>query len=157
MFKYNVCFLKSNERILMLNREKPPIMGVWNGVGGKYEAGECADEGAKREVFEETGIKVNEYYSKCVITWSKSDEEKEGLHVYLFEVNETLGNEPIQKTREGILDWKEIEWIMHPNNLGIAEMVTQYLPVLLAKEGDYQFEYIDGIVKLMKTSTIARR
>lgn len=141
----------------MLNREKPPIMGVWNGVGGKYEAGESVDEGAKREVFEETGIKVNEYYSKGVITWRNSDEEKDGLHVYLFEVNETLGNEPIQKTREGILDWKEIDWIMHPNNLGIAEMVTEYLPVLLAKEGDYLFEYIDGIVKLMETSTIARR
>jgi ADP-ribose pyrophosphatase YjhB (NUDIX family) len=37
VFQYNVCFLKSDDRILMLNREKPPIMGVWNGVGGKIE------------------------------------------------------------------------------------------------------------------------
>ena len=44
----------------MLNREKPPIMGMWNGVGGKYEVGAIADEGAIREVFDETGIKVNE-------------------------------------------------------------------------------------------------
>ncbi|USK57773.1 NUDIX domain-containing protein (plasmid) [Cytobacillus solani] len=42
----------------MLNREKPPIMGVWNGVGGKIEKGETSDEGALREVFEETGIRV---------------------------------------------------------------------------------------------------
>lgn len=40
LFKYNVCFLKSEDRILMLNREKAPIMGVWNGVGGKNEVGE---------------------------------------------------------------------------------------------------------------------
>lgn len=48
----------------MLNREKAPIMGVWNGIGGKNEVGETADEGAIREVFEETGFKVNQYYSK---------------------------------------------------------------------------------------------
>jgi len=150
MFKYNVCFLKSNDRILMLNREKPPIMGVWNGVGGKNEAGENADEGAKREVLEETGFKVNAYYSKGVITWGKNDEEKDGLYLYLFEIDETLGNGPMRKTREGILDWKQIDWIINPNNLGIAEMVTQYLPILLQKKGDYIFEYKDGIVKLIE-------
>lgn len=150
MFKYNVCFLKSNDRILMLNREKPPIMGVWNGVGGKNEADENADEGAKREVLEETGFTVNEYYSKGVITWEKNGEEKDGLYVYLFEVDKTFGNEPLQKTREGILDWKKIDWILNPNNLGIAEMVTQYLPVLLEKEGNYLFAYKDGIVKLIE-------
>jgi 8-oxo-dGTP diphosphatase len=150
MFKYNVCFLKSKDRILMLNREKPPIMGVWNGVGGKNKDGENADVGAKREVLEETGIKVKEYYSKGIITWAKNDEDKDGLYVYLFEVSENLGNEPIQKTREGILDWKKIDWILNPNNLGIAEMVTQYLPVLLEKEGDYLFEYKDGMVKLIE-------
>ncbi|PEB47792.1 DNA mismatch repair protein MutT [Bacillus pseudomycoides] len=150
MFKYNVCFLKSNDRILMLNREKSPIMGVWNGVGGKNEVGETADEGAIREVFEETGFKVNQYYSKGVITWDTSDRKKDGLYVYLFEVDETLGNESMKKTREGILDWKHIDWIMNPNNLGIAEMVNQYLPVLLEKADDYLFEYKDGIVLLIE-------
>lgn len=54
----------------------------------------------------------------------------------------------MKKTREGILDWKHIDWIMNPNNLGIAEMVNQYLPVLLEKADDYLFEYRDGIVML---------
>lgn len=58
MFKYTVCFVKKNNELLMLNREKEkaPIMGVWNGVGGKIEKGETPDMGAQREVFEETGI-----------------------------------------------------------------------------------------------------
>ncbi|WP_076143623.1 NUDIX hydrolase [Paenibacillus odorifer] len=150
MFQYNVCFLKSDDRILMLNREKPPIMGVWNGVGGKNEVGENADDGAKREVLEETGIKVSKYYSKGIITWDKNGEEKEGLYLYLFEVDKNLGNQPIQITREGILDWKQIDWILNPSNLGIAEMVAQYLPVLLEKEGDYLFKYKDGIVNLIE-------
>ncbi|PFA22892.1 MULTISPECIES: NUDIX hydrolase [Bacillus cereus group] len=150
MFKYNVCFLKSNNKILMLNREKAPIMGVWNGVGGKNEVGETADEGAIREVFEETGFKVNQYYSKGVITWDTSDRKKDGLYVYLFEVDATLGNESMKKTREGILDWKHIDWIMNPHNLGIAEMVKQYLPVLLEKTGEYSFEYKHDILTLIE-------
>lgn len=146
MFTYNVCFLKSNDKVLMLNREKAPMMGVWNGVGGKYEEGETADEGAIREVYEETGIKVAQYYSRAVITWETSDEEKDGLYVYVFEVDSRLGNEPMQKTREGILDWKRMEWIMNPDNAGIAEMVTQYLPILTENKGDYFFTYKDGLV-----------
>lgn len=134
----------------MLNREKPPIMGVWNGVGGKNEANETADEGAVREVLEETGFKVSQYFSKGVITWETTNEEKDGIYVYLFHVDPTLHNEAMRKTREGILDWKDIDWILNPNNLGVAEMVQQYLPVLLKKEGDSMFEYKDGIVTLLE-------
>ncbi len=134
----------------MLNREKAPIMGVWNGVGGKYEIGETADEGAIREVFEETGFNVNQYYSKGIITWNTSDHKKDGLYVYLFEVDTILESESIKKTREGILDWKQIDWILNPSNLGIAEMVKEYLPVLLEKAGDYSFEYKNDILILVK-------
>ncbi|MGG1166611.1 MULTISPECIES: NUDIX hydrolase [Bacillus cereus group] len=150
MFKYNVCFLKSKDKVLMLNREKAPIMGVWNGVGGKHEIGETADEGAIREVFEETGFNVNQYYSKGIITWNTSDHKKDGLYVYLFEVDTILESESIKKTREGILHWKQIDWILNPSNLGIAEMVKEYLPVLLEKAGDYSFEYKDDILILVK-------
>ncbi|EJQ99800.1 NUDIX hydrolase [Bacillus mycoides] len=134
----------------MLNREKAPIMGVWNGVGSKNEIGETADEGAIREVFEETGFNVNQYYSKGIITCNTSDHKKDGLYVYLFEVDTILESESMKKTREGILDWKQIDWILNPSNLGIAEMVKEYLPVLLEKAGDYSFEYKDDILTLVK-------
>ncbi|WP_081707776.1 NUDIX hydrolase [Bacillus massiliigorillae] len=144
MFKYTVCFVKKNNHILMLNREKTPIMGVWNGVGGKIEQGESPDEGALREVFEETGIQVEHFFSKGIVTWDTSNGEKDGIYVYLYEIeHDVLGDTPV-KTREGILDWKAIDWILHPHNLGIAEMVAQYLPVLMEKEGVHSFKYHDG-------------
>ncbi|MGE7758486.1 NUDIX hydrolase [Peribacillus sp. NPDC097895] len=144
MFKYTVCFVKINNEILMLNREKAPIMGVWNGVGGKIEKEETPDEGALREVFEETGIKVANFFSKGTVTWETSEGELDGIYVYLYEVDDDLTFVTPQKTREGILDWKSIDWILHPSNLGIAEMVAQYLPVLLKKEGNYSFIYKNG-------------
>lgn len=144
MFKYTVCFVKKDNEILMLNREKAPIMGVWNGVGGKIENGETPDIGARREVFEETDIEVEPYFSKGTVIWETPEGELDGIYVYLYEVDADLIYETPKKTREGILEWKSIEWILHPENLGIAEMVAQYLPVLLKKEGNYTFTYKNG-------------
>lgn len=124
MYKYTVCFVKNENNILMLNREKSPIMGVWNGVGGKIEKGETPDEGALREVFEETGIRVERYFSKGTVSWETSTGELDGIYVYLYEVTNHLKLETPNKTREGILDWKSIDWILNPNNLGIAEKVS---------------------------------
>ncbi|MED3554097.1 hypothetical protein P4449_27320 [Cytobacillus praedii] len=86
----------------MLNREKPPIMGVWNGVGGKFEKGETSDE---------------VHCEKCL--------RKQGL------------------------EWKSIDWILNPNNLGIAEKVSQYLPVLLNKADNYSLKYQDGQIYIL--------
>lgn len=144
MFKYTVCFVKKNNELLMLNREKAPIMGVWNGVGGKIEKGETPDMGAQREVFEETGIEVESFSSKGTVTWETPEGELDGIYVYLFMADEDVIYETPKKTREGILDWKSIDWILNPLNLGIAEMVSQYLPILLKKEGNYTFTYKNG-------------
>lgn len=61
-------------------------MGVWNGVGGKIEKGETSDEGALREVFEETGIRVESFFSKGTVRWETSNSELDGINVYLYEV-----------------------------------------------------------------------
>ncbi|MDH5160598.1 NUDIX hydrolase [Heyndrickxia oleronia] len=144
MFKYTVCFIKNNNDILMLNREKPPIMGVWNGVGGKIEKDESPDEGGLREVFEETGIIVDNYFSKGTVSWKSSNGELDGIYVYLYEVSNNLKFETPKKTREGILDWKSIDWLLDPDNFGIADKVSQYLPVLLKEEGMYSLYYNKG-------------
>ena len=149
MYKYTVCFVKNGNNILMLNREESPIMGVWNGVGGKIEKGETPDEGALREVFEETGIKVERYFSKGTVSWETSNSELDGIYVYLYEVTNHLKLETPNKTREGILDWKSIDWILNPINLGIAEMVSQYLPILLNKADNYSLKYQDGHLHIL--------
>ena len=149
MYKYTVCFVKNGNNILMLNREESPIMGVWNGIGGKIEKGETPDEGALREVFEETGIKVERYFSKGTVSWETSNGELDGIYVYLYEVTNHLKLETPNKTREGILDWKSIDWILNPINLGIAEMVSQYLPILLNKADNYSLKYQDGHLHIL--------
>ena len=59
-------------------------------------------------------------------------------------MNNNLKFETSKKTREGILDWKSIDWVLDPDNFGIADKVSQYLPVLLKGEGIYSLHYNNG-------------
>lgn len=119
--KYTVCFIKQDNKILMLNREKEPIMGVWNGVGGKIEKNEFPEQAALREVWEETTIQLDSFISQGVVTWLTPEGKLDGIHVFLGELDNLFIYDTPIKTREGILGWKDIDWILNPNNLGIPE------------------------------------
>jgi 8-oxo-dGTP diphosphatase len=49
--------LKGNS-VLLVRRGKPPAVGTWTLPGGGQELGETAQEAARRELLEETGITV---------------------------------------------------------------------------------------------------
>ena len=51
-----VVFSPNLEEILFSIRAKEPYKGMYNFVGGKVEDGETNDDGAYRELQEETGI-----------------------------------------------------------------------------------------------------
>ncbi len=140
-FKYTVCFIKRDNKILMLNREKEPIMGAWNGVGGKIEENELPEQAALGEVWEETTIQLSGFISQGVVTWLTPEGKVDGIHVFLGELDTLFTYDTPIKTREGILDWKDIDWILNPNNLGIPEKIPHYLPTLLAHKGNHLFTY----------------
>ncbi|MBY4606823.1 NUDIX domain-containing protein [Rhizobium sp. 9T] len=47
-----------DDRILLYRRVNPPEAGYWNIVGGKVDHMEPAEEAARREAEEETGLKI---------------------------------------------------------------------------------------------------
>lgn len=46
------------DRLLLIKRGHPPGMGLWSIPGGRLEAGETDEAGVRREVMEETGLRV---------------------------------------------------------------------------------------------------
>lgn len=50
--------VRRGERLLMVQRSKPPRPGVWGFPGGAQELGETAEAAARRELLEETGLTV---------------------------------------------------------------------------------------------------
>lgn len=145
MIKYNICFMKKGTEVLLLNRERSSWMGCWNGIGGKLEPGENPRDSMIREIFEETGIPAYELRFKGLITWN-SGTGYGGMYTYVAEVPESEALETPLKTEEGILDWKEVGWILHPENLGIASNVVRTLDVLLNDDTvyDHHCTYQEG-------------
>ncbi|MBB6732937.1 NUDIX domain-containing protein [Cohnella zeiphila] len=146
MIKYNICFIRRGDRILLLNRELPSWMGCWNGVGGKLEPGESPRDSMAREIAEETGITACRITYKGLVTWTSDGGRFGGMYLYLGELPDTYEYPTPIKTPEGILDWKKIDWILHPDNVGVTSNLPVFLRAVLEDPRcyDHHVAYRDG-------------
>ncbi|WP_047982800.1 NUDIX hydrolase [Ornithinibacillus californiensis] len=141
MLKYTIGFIKRGDEILLLNREASTWMGSWNGVGGKLEANETPMECILREVREETGIILENMQFKGIVTWKVDDQYDGGMYAFVGEAPEIYEYSTPIKTDEGILDWKTIDWIFHPENTGVANL-QYFLAEMLQDEENYEHQFI---------------
>ena len=72
-----------NEEVLLVKRKNAPYKGQWSIPGGKQRLGETVTQAARRELMEETGVKVNELTLIDVIDIMVPDEEGEILYHYI--------------------------------------------------------------------------
>ena len=103
-----LCFVKKEDKILMINRNKPPFMGMWNALGGHLEEGEELSECVKRELLEETGININtdgvvpffliKHYNKNYIGTNKN--RLSLIYYYVINTNEVYHLENTHYTKE---------------------------------------------------------
>ncbi len=138
MLKFTICFIKQKDKLLLINREYPAWMGSWNGVGGKLETGETPLACIIREVYEETGIRLNTVDYKGTVIWEFDGALTGGMYAFIAEIPEDYVYETPRKTSEGILDWKSIAWILDPENTGVAGNLPKFLPKLLNDENLYE-------------------
>lgn len=141
-FKYNICFIKRGDEILLLNREHPTWMGRLNGVGGKIQPGETPYESVLREVKEETGISLVQATFKGIVSWVADQVRTGGMILYFAELPQDVRLQTPVKTEEGILDWKKISWVLHPRNEGVTDSIPRYFPVLLKEDGCFDHHCI---------------
>ncbi|HLQ70582.1 MAG TPA: 8-oxo-dGTP diphosphatase [Bacillota bacterium] len=144
MLQYTICFIRKDNEILMLNRESAPWMGVWNGVGGKLEKGETPTECVLREISEETGLELSgeDVTYKGMVTWEVDQTRTGGMYAFIANLPNTFELTAPIKTNEGILDWKNIDWLLDPENTGVAN-VKYFLKKMLEETNicNHQFVY----------------
>ncbi len=116
--------------VLMLHRisKKHDINhGKWIGVGGKFEWGETPEECMRREVREETGLRIDKYRYCGIVTFASDDDEMEYMHLFtvtgFHDRNGTRvadgvslpGAVPIElpECNEGTLEWLPKEELTH--------------------------------------------
>lgn len=67
-----LCYIERDGKYLMMHRvlkENDVNKDKWIGVGGHFELAESPEECLLREVYEETGYKLNEYSFRGIITF----------------------------------------------------------------------------------------
>ena len=141
MYAYTLAFIQKENHILMINREKKPWKGCWNGLGGKLHAHENPKTSVIRELFEETKytITVDQIKDCGYLTWNTFDANGQGLYLYLIDGNNLDNLQTPLSTDEGILDWKEITWIIDPANFGVAHNIKHFLPFMLTSNERYHY------------------
>lgn len=125
-YKYTLGFIRSGDHVLLLNRQKAPWMGRWNGVGGKLDPHESPYQCIVRETHEETGLLLPQYQDRGVMRWFRDGVDLGGVYIFTAEVlaeEMAAYSTPKVYCHEGILDWKHMDWILHLDNTGVVDNV----------------------------------
>jgi 8-oxo-dGTP diphosphatase len=75
-------------RTLLIRRGHPPLKGEWSIPGGTLELGETLQQGARREVMEETGIEVR--VGELIEIFDRVFRDEEGRIQYHFVIADYL-------------------------------------------------------------------
>ena len=107
------------DRVLVVRRTNPPMPGRWGFPGGVLELGETVDQGAMRELLEETGVIAEAAGPLTVI--DTIDRDPEGRIRYHYTLVAVIGR---WQSGEGVAgdDADEVAWLTR------AELVEQGLP-----------------------------
>lgn len=120
------CYVKKDGKYLMLHRDrnKRIMPGVWMAPGGKREFGEGLFECARREIFEETGLKINNLRVKATGIVYIKDLDLQLLVNFL--TAEYASGKLKQNPEDGELVWLKPEEILKLDNL--LEELKHVLP-----------------------------
>ena len=75
---------RSSDQVLMIRRDARPDddhFGKVNGLGGKLEPDEGIVEGLRRELDEETGLRLDEIALRGTITWTNFGPRLSLIHI----------------------------------------------------------------------------
>lgn len=100
-----LCYLEKNESYLMLHRtkkENDENKDKWIGIGGKFEDAETPYECAYREIFEETGLKINTLSYRGIVTFVSDVYGTEYMHLF---TSSDFSGDIIRDCNEGELVW----------------------------------------------------
>ncbi len=99
-----LCYIEENDSYLMLHRTvkaNDENHDKWIGVGGHFEGNESPEECLLREVKEETGLTLNDWSFRGIVTFVSDDHPAEYMH--LFTSSNFTGK--LCPCNEGDLEW----------------------------------------------------
>lgn len=141
-----VCHILRGDELLLIKASRGISKGKWNGVGGKLEKGESAQQAAIREVYEETGLKVENLFHHGTLTFYMDGGDELDIIVHVFSTRNFSGT-PVS-TEEGELKWFKRSQIPYP---GMWDDDNYWVePMLEGKRFDAQFHFDSNNSKVLR-------
>jgi 8-oxo-dGTP diphosphatase len=104
-----VCYILDGERLLLIRRAAGLFgAGKWSGLGGKIEAGESKEQACVREVYEESGLHVDDLKYHGALEF-KIENTPESIMMHVFSTASCKGQ--LTESSEGILRWIDFDQI----------------------------------------------
>lgn len=148
MCEFVLCFLTYGNQVLMLLREKEPNKGLWNGVGGHIEPGETPYHACIREVYEETGYRIDQLHYGGLLTWESWYFPPGGLYLFTAEVP----HPDFVVSSEGALAWFDRKWVLRSD--AVVENIHLFLPDLLDRQPVKHWRCVFDQKKLINIRTL---
>lgn len=129
MKQVTLLFLRKDNQILLAMKKRGFGVGMWNGVGGKVDAGETIEQAAIRECYEEIGVMPHDLKLAGYLQFKEPKDPTFEHRCHIFTTRHWDG-EPVE-TEEMRPQWFNITEIpyskMWPDD-------TVWMPHLLANE-----------------------
>jgi 8-oxo-dGTP pyrophosphatase MutT (NUDIX family) len=127
----SLCYIETEGKLLMLQRNKEPFRGFWTAPGGKLEPGENPRQTIIREIWEETGLTLIQPRLQMINSETGPGRDYNWL-VFIFRAEEFNGS--LRECNEGVLKWIPRQKI---NDTKIPDVDRQLLPLLFDREQRY--------------------
>jgi 8-oxo-dGTP diphosphatase len=146
-----VCAIMRGNRVLLQKKTTGRFGGgKWNGPGGKLRPGETPEECAKREVQEETGLRIRSLTLHGALRHDFGDTEEPDWIVYQFSTSDFEGE--LMESEEGSLRWFPTKEIPYEE---MWQDDVYWLPLLLeGKRFEGEFHFNDDGAELLSHNLI---
>lgn len=145
MILATLCYVKHDSKTLMVHRNKKPNdihTGKWNGLGGKFKAGETPEACVQREVEEESGLIIRNPHLHGLLMFPNF--KGNDWYVFVFTAREFEG-ELLASSPEGQLAWIDDDQL---TALNLWESDHIFLPwVEAGRFFSAKFDYEGGIMQ----------
>lgn len=143
-----LCLIRNGEKILLIefSKEKGDMQGFYNAPGGHVEFNEGIIECAKKEIFEETGLKPNNTKLKGIVHITNFF----GKNVMLFVTLSDTDEKNVIECSEGKLHWIDIDKINEVNIIKDVKIIIDKINELDENEIFTAKSKFDGKGKLLK-------
>jgi len=141
-----LCYIIDDKKLLMLKKSVGLFGGgKWNGLGGKISVGESPKQACIREVYEESGLNVENLKYHGALKFWFGNTTNEPIIVYVFSTKSFEGQ--LKESPEGILKWIDFDKVPYED---MWEDDQYWLPMLMKKENfDGEFHFNQEGTKLL--------